>query len=110
MPALTSAGDPILGTSFSVDLANSYGQWTFALFFEGFERATIHSGLGGDLLLIPTFTSVVGLPPWGASLFADLPTNGVFCGLTIDLQAIESDPGAAHGASFTQGLELLLGH
>ena len=110
VPALTSAGDPILGTSFSVDLANSYGQWTFALFFEGFERATIHSGLGGDLLLIPTFTSVVGLPPWGASLFADLPTNGVFCGLTIDLQAIESDPGAAHGASFTQGLELLLGH
>jgi hypothetical protein len=110
VPALTSSSLPVLGTTVSVDLANSCGQWTYALLFEGFERASIHSNLGGDLLLIPTFTTVVGLPPWGASYSADLPTNGVFCGMTIDVQAIESDPGAAHGASFTEGLELLLGH
>ena len=110
VPALTSSSLPVLGTTVTVDLANSCGQWTYALLFEGFERASIHSSLGGDLLLIPSFTTVVGLPPWGASYSADLPTNGVFCGVTIDVQAIESDPGAAHGASFTQGLELLLGH
>jgi Tol biopolymer transport system component len=110
VPALTSSSLPVLGTTVTVDLANSCGQWTYALLFEGFERASIHSSLGGDLLLIPSFTTVVGLPPWGSSYSADLPTNGVFCGVTIDVQAIESDPGAAHGASFTQGLELLLGH
>jgi Tol biopolymer transport system component len=110
VPALTSSVVPVLGTSVTVDLANSYGHWTYALLFEGVERASIHSGLGGDLLLIPSFTTVVGLPPWGASYFADLPTNGVFCGMTIDIQAIENDPGAVKGASFTEGLELLLGH
>jgi hypothetical protein len=31
------------------------------------------------------------------------------CGFTVDLQAIEADPGAAKGVSFTPGLELLLG-
>ena len=110
VPALTSSSLPVLGTSVTVDLANSCGQWTFALLFEGFERASIHSSLGGDLLLVPSMITVVGLPPWGATYSADLPTNGVFCGVTIDVQAIESDPGAVKGASFTEGLELLLGH
>jgi hypothetical protein len=30
--------------------------------------------------------------------------------MTLDVQAFESDPGAVKGASFTEGLELLLGH
>jgi Tol biopolymer transport system component len=110
VPTLVSRNDPVLGTTATVDLANSYGQWTFALLFAGTERADFHSSLGGDLLLLPTLTLVVGLPPWGASYATDLPTNGIWCGMTLDVQAIESDPGAVKGASFTEGLELLLGH
>jgi Tol biopolymer transport system component len=109
VPALTAGSDPQLGTRLVVDVANSLGSYTFGLFFVGLEQACIHSGWGGDLLLVPISTTILGLPPTGTVVVGDVPLSDAFCGLAVELQAIESDAGAAHGVSFTQGLELRLG-
>ena len=59
--------------------------------------------------MVPVITLVVGLGPSGTSFTGDIPNDGTLCGFAVDLQAIESDPGAAKGVSFTPGLELVLG-
>jgi len=38
-----------------------------------------------------------------------LPSDPAYNGFELDLQAVEADPGAVEGFSFTQGLQLLLG-
>ena len=110
VPAFTARQDPELGTALELDLANSAGAWTVGLLFVGFQRTTISSVWGADLLVEPTATLVIGIPPSGLVLRADLPPGDDFCGLVVDLQAIESDAGAIRGVSFTEGLELMLGH
>jgi Tol biopolymer transport system component len=110
VPSLTSRNDPELGAQVTLDLANSYGDATLGLFFLGFQRAQIHSSWGGDLLLVPALTFWIDLPSDGATITGDIPDDTALCGTTVDLQAIEADPGAAKGVSFTPGLELVLGH
>ena len=46
----------------------------------------------------------------GASPFGDIPNDESLMRFAIELQAIEVDPGAAKGVSFTQGLELVFGY
>jgi cold shock CspA family protein len=110
IPAFTSEGDPVLGGSVTLDLGNSYGKISVGLTVLGFQQASIHSSLGGDLLVQPFSTFLVGLAPSGSTITGTLPDNDLFCGDEVDLQALEIDPGAAKGVSFTQGLELILGH
>jgi hypothetical protein len=43
------------------------------------------------------------------SLNFSLPNDPTLAGLEVDLQTLESDPGAVKGASLTPGLKLLLG-
>jgi hypothetical protein len=109
VPAFTARGDPVLDTTLTLDLENSYDHWTVGLFFIGLEQATLPTGWGGDLLVVPLITIVVGVPPSGLSFTGDLPLDAKLYGTTFDLQAIVRDPGAAEGVAFTPGLELLLG-
>jgi hypothetical protein len=109
VPTLTAESNPVFGSTVTLDLENSYGKFSAALLFVGFQQADIHSGWGGDLLVVPAVTLVVGLPPSGTSFTGDIPNDETLCGFVIDLQAIESDPGAAKGVSFTPGLQLVLG-
>ena len=103
---------PVGRTTAPVDPSTGFdsGTFTVGLLFIGFQQTSIHSKLGGDLLVLPAITTVVGLPPSGMSLMGAIPNDGALCGLEIDLQAMEADAGAAKGVSFTQGLELVLGH
>ncbi len=110
VPSFTSQADPVLGTTLTLDLANSYGASTVGLLFVGYQRTQIQSSWGGDLLVVPGITLLINLPPAGTSFTDDIPIDPSLCGFAIDLQAIELDPGAARGVSFTPGLELLLGH
>jgi len=110
VPSFTSEADPVLGTTLTLDLDNSYGASTAGLLFVGFQRTQIDSSWGGDLLVVPVLKLVVALPPAGTTFTGDIPIDPSLCGFTIDMQAIELDPGAAKGVSFTAGLELLLGH
>jgi len=65
----------------------------------------------GDTLLVSPIALFVPFPvaPYGASLYGDVPLDIDLLGVTFDLQAIEFDPGAAYGLSFTDGLELFFG-
>ncbi len=109
VPSFTSRADPRFGTEVILDLENSLGSYTVALFLLGFQRASIPTSWGGDLLVQPTFSALLALGPAGTTIAAELPYYPGLCGFEIDAQALELDAGAARGVSFTPGLELILG-
>jgi hypothetical protein len=109
IPALTSQQNPAFGATVTVDLANSYAMPTVGLLFAGLQRTSLHSSFGGDLLVVPVLTLYITFSYGGDSFTGTIPNDYQLCGLAVDLQAIESDPGAAKGVSFTPGLELVIG-
>jgi len=110
VPAITSASDPELGTTVTVDVVNSYGQPTIGLLIVGFQQTFIHSSLGGDLLVVPSFVLPITFSFGSDSFVGALPNDPSFVSTELELQVVELDPGAAKGVSFTQGLELVLGY
>ncbi len=109
VPSLTAQSDPVLGTALDVDLGNSSGLFSVTLLLVGYQQASLHSSLGGVLLVIPSSAVLMVLPPAGTTLASLLPADPSLCGFEIDTQALESDPGAAKGVAFTAGLQLILG-
>jgi Tol biopolymer transport system component len=109
VPSFTCQQNPVFGTTITLDVSNSYAHPTVGVVFVGFQRTSLHSNWGGDLLVAPTLTLFVTFSYGGDSFTGTIPDDRTLCGLAIDLQAIEADPGAAHGVSFTPGLELVLG-
>jgi hypothetical protein len=109
VPGLSPLSNPVLGAPLTIALDNSSGVSAVALLFIGFQQTTIPSSWGGDLVVVPFITIVIGLPPGTTPFVGDLPNDDDLCGFVLDLQAIEGDPGATKGVSFTPGLELVLG-
>jgi streptogramin lyase len=109
VPFFTSQNDPILGSTITLDLGNSLGLPTSGLLILGFQQASLHTGLGGDLLLIPALLVPISFSYGANSFIGTLPSDPAYNGFELDLQAVEADPGAVEGYSFTQGLQLLLG-
>jgi len=109
VPFFTSQNDPILGSTITLDLGNSLGLPTSGLLILGFQQASLHTGLGGDLLLIPALLVPISFSYGANSYTGTLPSDPAYNGFELDLQAVEADPGAVEGFSFTQGLQLLLG-
>ena len=109
VPGFTARADPVLGTTLTLDLVNSSGAPAAGFLFLGFGQASFQTNKGGTLLV--SFFSIlpIVLPADELEVGADLPDDPTRCGLALDLQAIEFDAGAAHGLSFTPGLELTLG-
>ena len=110
VPSLTSRSNPTIGSTITLDLANSCAKPTVGLLFVGYQRTTIPTNLGGDLLVVPALSIFVTFSCGGEWFTGAIPKDETLCGTTIDLQAIESDPGAVKGVSFTPGLELVIGH
>jgi hypothetical protein len=110
VPSFTSQVDPVLGTKVTLDLANSFGNSTVGLVLVGYLETFVSTNKGGDLLVVPAFTFLVTLAPSGLSIGGDLPADDALCGFEVFVQALELDPGAAKGMSFTAGLKLVLGH
>jgi Tol biopolymer transport system component len=109
IPAFTAESDPVLGTHVTLDLENSAANYTVGAWYLGLQRTSLPTALGGDLLVLPALTGLIGLSPNGATLFGDLPDDDALEGVVLDLQAMELDAGATHSVSFTAGLELVLG-
>jgi hypothetical protein len=109
-PSITARGDPVLGTTVTVDVGNSLGSATAGLLFAGFSAASIPTNAGGTLL-VGSFFLMLPLPiaAAGIALDADLPDDPALCGLSVFSQVLELDGGALRGLSFTPGLELALG-
>jgi hypothetical protein len=110
VPSYTSQSDPVLGTTITLDLANSCGNPTVGLVFLGWQRADFATNRGGDLLVASVLLAPVAISTGGDSFDWSIPNDPTLAGISIDTQAIEADPGASRGVSFTPGLELLLGH
>jgi hypothetical protein len=109
VPSFTSQADPVLGTAITLDLSNSYGNSTDGLVLIGYQEALVPTNKGGNLLVVIVFSIPVPIGPGGLSIVGDLPDDDALCGFEIFAQALEIDPGAAHGVSFTAGLRLILG-
>jgi hypothetical protein len=110
VPAFTAANPPVLGESITLDLGNSRGASTAGMLLLGFAQANIPTSAGGTILVgTPWIVVPLAIPASGLSLQDTLPSDVLLCGLELDLQVLEADPGASHGLSFTAGLQLLLG-
>ena len=110
VPDFTAQTDPVLGSTLTLDLGNSYGNATVGLLFVGFQRAEMLTSWAGELLVVPTLTSWISIPAVGTTITGNVPNDPSLCQLAIDLQVLEADPGAVKGVSFTRGLELILGN
>jgi hypothetical protein len=109
VPSFTAASAPRLCSTITLDLGNSRGATTLAALFLGLAATEEPTDYDGHLLVVPRNIQLLLLPAAGLSLSGGLPCDGFFCGLEIDLQALEADPGASQGISFTRGLRLTLG-
>jgi hypothetical protein len=109
IPTFTAANDPELCTTVSLNLSNSLGANTMAVFFVGLAPTDQPTIYDGDLLVAPTNIIALQLPGGGVTLSAPVPCNPALCGLSVFLQALEVDGGASKGISFTPGLQLELG-
>jgi hypothetical protein len=99
----------VLGSTITLDLQNSYGNPTGGLLLAGFQQASLRTNWGGALLVLPALVIPIHFS-YGDDIFSrPIPDDRHLCGVALDLQALEIDPGAAKGVSFTRGLELLLG-
>jgi len=109
IPSFTARADPILGTTVTLDLANSWGSPTIGVLLAGVARASIPTNRGGDLLVDALVVGPIAFGAGDVAIDWDVPNDVRWEGLAVDAQALEADPGAAKGVSFTAGLELTLG-
>jgi len=110
VPSLTLSADPVIGTAPVIEMGNSLGAPVLASLVVGLGRAAIPTAWGGTFLvdhILLTDTFVAGAA--GANLALPLPNDPGLCGLPLNLQLAEFDPGASFGISFSRGLDLLLG-
>jgi FG-GAP repeat protein len=110
VPGLTSQADPAVGKTLKLDLGNSAGAATTAMLMLGLSKASIPTGKGGTLLVSPLLFLPLSLPVGGLTLSGQVPNDPSLYGLDLYLQAIELDPGASKGLSFTTGLDLYFGY
>ncbi|MEW6743888.1 MAG: hypothetical protein AB1486_14130 [Planctomycetota bacterium] len=110
IPDFTASGNPVLGTTITLDIENSFGQTTTGFLFMGLKEVCIDTALDGTLLVSPLAHLVLSpIPKGGLQLPAPIPCDWAFAGLAVLLQVLELDPGASQGVSFTPGLRLSLG-
>ena len=105
----TATDNPYVCEPFTVQLGNSPGQTTNGLLFIGFREANVPIAGSGTILVEPSFTLLLSIPPGGLSLTQTLPCDNSVCGLEVYLQALQLDGNAVGGLSFTQGLKAVFG-
>jgi Tol biopolymer transport system component len=108
VPTIALSADPEFGASPTLDVGNSAGAWSVVFLVVGTARTSLPVA-GGTLLVLPGTIAAEGLPLAGLSLGFTVPYDRTLFGVVVDVQALEIDPGASHGLSFTPGLELVFG-
>jgi hypothetical protein len=109
VPSFTTTSEPRLCSTITLNLGNSRGATTIAALLLGLAPTDQPTDYDGHILVVPRNIQLLRLPPAGLALPGGLPCDSFFCGLEIDLQALEADPGASKSISFTRGLRLTLG-
>jgi hypothetical protein len=75
IPTLGARTNPVLGATLTLDLTDSQPSFTVGLLFVGFQRASLHSSWGGELLVAPSVTLLVGVQPGGTAISGTLPLD-----------------------------------
>ncbi|HGY89973.1 MAG TPA: hypothetical protein ENK43_02240 [Planctomycetes bacterium] len=109
VPTLTASAPPQLGSSIQLQLGNSRGVATTGYWVWSSERQLKPTTVGGALLIRPDNAAVTMVPAGGLTLPIVIPNDPSLVGLTVYVQAVEYDPQAPFGYSFTRGLRLTLG-
>ncbi len=109
IPTLTLDANPVIGTSPNLLIGNSLGAQTTGFLLLGTTQVTIPTGLGGSLELLPTLLIPLTIPATGAIVALLIPNNPNLDGRHVYLQTVQNDPGASHGVSFSQGVDIGLG-
>jgi hypothetical protein len=109
IPALTASVPPQYGATVDVSFDDSWGYWTVGFLLLGLQPAELQTPKDGTLLVSIADTIPLALNPAGTIVRGTIPFDASLCGLEIDLQGIELDPGASKGVAFTPGLKLLIG-
>lgn len=110
IPSLLTYENPVVGQPLDIYVGNSLGSPTTALLFVGLSEENLFTGKGGTLLVDPALYLVLGLDAGGNTLSGQLPNDPSLYFADLYLQAIENDPYASRGTSFTAGLHLRLGY
>ncbi|MFO0982949.1 MAG: VCBS repeat-containing protein, partial [Planctomycetota bacterium] len=109
VPAFTCSANPALCDQITIDLDNSSGVITSGTLLVGFSPASVPTALGGTLNVVPAFVLPLTIPANGIQAPVGIPCDPALCGAACYLQAMEVDPGASLGVSFTRGLQMTLG-
>jgi hypothetical protein len=109
IPSFTSSANPAIGTTITLSIGNSLGANTAGFLAIGVTQASLSTGFGGTLLLLPISIVPIPIPAAGLSVPGTIPDYESLCGLAVFLQVMEIDGGASKGVSFTPGLRLDLG-
>jgi len=108
IPGIASGADPIYGTTIGVSVGNSLGATTTGAFLVGYTGRANIPAAGGTILVANALITYVSIPNPVLTISVPLTDPSLY-GLTLDMQMLEADSGAAHNISFTPGLELVLG-
>jgi Tol biopolymer transport system component len=109
IPALDLSAPPRRGATFDLGIGNSSGLYTSAFLFAGLASTSLPTSLGGTLLVVPIATLPLPLSPYTNEFPMTVPWGSKLPGVHVYLQALELDPWAERGVSFTPGLDLTIG-
>lgn len=109
VPSLTASGTIAICEQSTLSLSNSNGAIALpGLFFVGASALDFQTTYGGKLLVAPITVVSVVVPTTGLNVpFTVCDT--MLLGAQFRLQAVELDPSAAKGVSFSQGMTITLG-
>jgi hypothetical protein len=108
-PKWNASDLPAMCSVLRIGLTNSRGAPTLATVFMGLASDYLPTAWDGILLVTPMLARPMALPADGLTIEAMIPCQESLCGLELNLQALESDPGASKGVSFTDAVKLVIG-
>jgi len=111
IPGFKASNAPKIGQALTLTADNSNGGLRLGGFLVvGSQAIQVPGNWGGDLLASPDLMfQSVAIPVTGLVLSTTLPNDPNLVGVSIYLQVLEFDPGAAKGISNTPGLQLTFG-
>jgi hypothetical protein len=109
IPGIVALNKPVPGAPLTIQIDNSLGAATTGLLFLGFSPASIPTGKGGTILVNAALILVLPIGASGETLAGTLPNDPALDNFDFYLQALELDPFASKGISFTPGLKLHCG-
>jgi Tol biopolymer transport system component len=110
VPSFTMSSLPQLNQLSQFLIENSSQTWTIGLLILGGAPTDVKTGLKGHLLVDGEAYVLLSIPPYGETYGDVVLPDEFLTGLVMYAQALQLDPGAAKGVSFSAGLELGLGY